>query len=221
MTLRTRGTERRLSHLDGNSGSDRGIEAIVRRAQEGDDRAFTDIYLRYFDRVYGHMAVALGDPREAEDASRQVFLKVTGLISGYERSAQPFQRWLFELARNEILDRLSKRDGMGAEDAAEIHRRRWSVRTDGLRARLWKSDSELMRLIEELPEAQRRAVLLRYVLDFEDGEIAEVLEVSPREVRRLQRDALARVDRRLGAFGAHQGATRAKRPPEHARAAAV
>ncbi|MGH2957623.1 MAG: RNA polymerase sigma factor [Solirubrobacterales bacterium] len=196
MMLSTRAAAKRLSRLADPTADGLAIEDLARRAQEGDERAVAEIYRRYFDRVYGYMRVALKESHEAEDAARQVFLKAIGLISGYEQRKQPFSRWLFRIARNEELERLRERDPVGSDpDAGD----RWrdSVRTDELRSRLWYSDGELMRAIEELPEAQQRAVMLRYVLDFEDAEIAEVLSMNPREVRQLQRSALGMLGKRV------------------------
>jgi RNA polymerase sigma-70 factor, ECF subfamily len=196
MMLTTRRTSKRLSHLGELFEDDSGIAEVANRAQAGDERAFTQIHQRYFGQVYGYLRVALRDAQLAEEASRRVFLKVAGLIPGYERGDQPFSRWLFGIARNEALDRLRESDRGGNEFASE-GRWRDSVRTDGLRALLRTSDHELMILMEDLPEAQRRAAMLRYVLGWKDSEIAEVLDADPASVRDLQRRALRTLDRRL------------------------
>jgi RNA polymerase sigma-70 factor (ECF subfamily) len=200
MTLRTRtrGAAKRLLKLTQDPPQHSNIPSLVQRAKDGDEAALTDIYLRYFDRVYGYVRVALSDSQEAEEASRQVFLRALASLSTYEHREGSFSSWLFGIAREEALDRLHWRDTVRVDDAADVHRWGESVRTDGLRAELRGSDPELAILIEQLPESQRRAVLLRYVLDFEDAEVAEVLSVSASEVRQLQDRALRSLERQLG-----------------------
>jgi len=65
----------------------------------------------------------------------------------------------------------------------------------------WISDRELLMFVERLPLGQRQVLMLRFLLDLNSLEIASILEMSPDQVRALQRRALAYLRERLDAIG--------------------
>jgi RNA polymerase sigma-70 factor (ECF subfamily) len=176
---------------------------LVTRFQAGDAEAFTELYLRYFDRVYGYLQVALRDPHEAEDVTQQVFVNVFEALPRYERRRQPFRAWLFRIARNRGIDSLRKRQRFEPADPAELQRKREADPDDKAttRALEWLSDAEILVLIERLPQGQRQVVVLRYMLDLTMAEIAQVLDRSPAAVRQLHSRALRFLEKRLEALG--------------------
>jgi RNA polymerase sigma-70 factor (ECF subfamily) len=175
---------------------------LITCLQAGEKEVFGDLYLRYFDRVYGYLRVALNDSHEAEDLAQQVFIKAMEGLSAYERRSQPFRSWLFTIARNSLLDHLRTRRRVEPEDPDELDRRRGtSTEEASLRALQWLSDSDVLCFVERLPLAQRQVLVLRYMMDFSTAEIAEVLGRSPDSVRQAQHRALAYLAERLSALG--------------------
>jgi RNA polymerase sigma-70 factor (ECF subfamily) len=175
---------------------------LVVRFQAGDRSAFDELYMRYFDRVYTYLRVALRDSFEAEDAAQQVFLKVLEALPGYERRRQPFRAWLFRIARNQAVDMLRRKGMVELEDPIEIGRRYEDAgeETD-LRALSWMSDSELLIPIERLPPLQRQVIVLRFMVDLSTADIAAIVGRSPEAVRQIQSRALAFLRARLESLG--------------------
>ena len=181
---------------------DEDTTRLVIRAQTGDREAFAAIYTRYFDRVYAYLRVALNDAAEAEDATQKVFMSVLESLPAYElREGRPFRAWLFRIARNRALDHHRAGGRVSPEDPTELDRRLEAEDKTDLRALTWTSDEDLLLLIERLPEAQRQALMLRYVLGFSSAEIAEVMERSEPAVRQLNHRALDFLRIRLAAAG--------------------
>jgi RNA polymerase sigma-70 factor (ECF subfamily) len=178
---------------------------VVMRVQAGDTEAFTELYVRYFDRVWGYMRLALRNPDEAEDATQHVFLKVLEALPAYERRGQPFRAWLFRIARNHAVDRLRDRGRIEIEEPARLE----LLASGGeLRGLDWLSDQDMLVFIERLPLTQRQVLVLRYMLDLTTPEIAEVLDRSQASVRQLQSRALRRLETQVGALGVER-----PRPP--------
>jgi RNA polymerase sigma-70 factor, ECF subfamily len=175
---------------------------LVLRYQGGDQCALEDLYMRYFERVYGYSRLLLHSFHEAEDVAQQVFASVMEALPRYEvRPEQPFRFWLFRITRNTALTTLKRSSRMQLEEADELDQR--IERSAPGSAELsvdWLSDSDLAILVERLPLAQRQTLVLRYALDLSTEEIASVLDRTPRAVRLLQHRALRTLEDRLTAL---------------------
>jgi RNA polymerase sigma-70 factor, ECF subfamily len=169
---------------------------LVVRVQAGDREAFGELYLRYFDGIYGYLRTALRDPHEAEDATQDVFMQALRALPRYELRGQPPRRWLFRIARNQAIDRVRRRRTT-PEDPTILESRLDADPDDAFENVL--SDAALIAHIERLPEAQREVLFLRYAAGFEATEIAAMTKRSPAAVRQLQHRAIAELRRRLPA----------------------
>ncbi|MDX6651684.1 MAG: hypothetical protein QOJ38_465 [Solirubrobacterales bacterium] len=185
---------------------DQDTARLVIAFQSGDGAAFTALYQRYFDRVYGYLRVLLNDTHRAEDVAQQVFMQVFEALPAYERRAAPFRAWLFTVVRNAALMVVRKKESDLLEPA-EIDRRLEASADDGTDLSMldWITDRDLTMFVERLPIAQRQVLLLRYLLDLPGAEIARVLERSPEDVRILQHRALRFLEKRLSAVGRGPG----------------
>jgi RNA polymerase sigma-70 factor (ECF subfamily) len=200
----------RLTFLERLEPSDQHYEdldtaRLVTRHQAGDREVFAELYMRYFDRVYSYLRLALDDEHAAEDTTQQVFMKVMEALPRYERRTQPFRAWLFTIVRNHAIRYLEKRGRMEVVDPVELTERR-EDRTEleppeALGALGWISDREILMLIERLPVAQRQVLMLRYMMDLTTTDIAAVLGRSNEDVRALQSRALRFLQKRLTALG--------------------
>jgi RNA polymerase sigma-70 factor, ECF subfamily len=193
----------------GRSAEDIDTAKLVGRIQAGDRDAFAMLYMRYFDRVYGYLRVLLRDPHAAEDVAQQVFAQAFTALPRFELD-RPFWVWLFVIMRNSALNELRRRGRLLPEDPAQVDRRRQLGEDPSadMEALSWISDRELLMFIERLPLAQRQVLLLRYMLDLSNSEIASALNRSPADISLLHHRALKFLRGRLAALG---------RAPDHSK----
>src|ERR671934_1720074 len=156
----------------------------------------TDLYERYASRIFGYCLHRLGSREEAEDAVQTTFLNAFRSLS---RGVVPESEsaWLFKIADNVCLSR----------HRASFRRRRVEAPAD-LRAveetvaAPARTDDELIPLegaLADMPETQRRALLLREWQGLSYREIAAKLEVSQSAVETLIFRARRSLARRLEA----------------------
>ena len=194
----------RLTFVERLEPSDRHAEdldsaRLVLAAQAGDASAVSALYLRYFDRLYTYLHVALRDSHDAEDIAQEAFLSMLSALPEYEvRLSQPFRVLLFRIARNRSIDHLRKHGALDIEAPEELDRLRDVLSDDPPGTFDSISDGELAAYLKRLPLKQRQVLMLRYTLDFSAEEISQVLGSTPQAVRNLQHRALCYLRRCLG-----------------------
>jgi RNA polymerase sigma-70 factor (ECF subfamily) len=182
---------------------DRDTARLVARIQAGEADLFAGLYLRYFDRVYSYLRMALRDAHEAEDATQQVFIQALEALERYEHRGRPFRVWLFVIVRNTAISFLRKSSRVDILDPALLRTKYDSADepSEASGALPWISDRELLLFIERLPLAQRQVLMLRFMLDLSHNQIAAILDVEPNTVAAQQSRALRYIRERLMSVG--------------------
>ena len=74
-------------------------EQLILELQQGSDEAFTELFLRYRERVYGFFRRRMNDAAQAEELAQETFLAVLRAAQRYEPRAT-FRAYLFGIAFN-------------------------------------------------------------------------------------------------------------------------
>lgn len=88
------------------------IEALVLKAQNGDQDSFAVLFDIWFDRLYRYTAYRV-DAEECEDLVSEIFLKLVQYLPQYQsRAGIGFGAWLFKMAHNTIIDWYRKKKAL-------------------------------------------------------------------------------------------------------------
>lgn len=152
--------------------------ALVEAAQRDPSR-FAELYEMHFDRVYLFIVRRVGDRDTAEDLTSDVFHRALANLKQFEWRGAPFGAWLLRIAANAITDR-GKRAGreLVVEDPPEQ-----SVVSDFDKV---EDGARLFRLVNELPEDQRKVVVMRFAEEKSIREIATHMNRSEGSIKQLQ-----------------------------------
>ena len=148
---------------------------VLRKAQRGDERAFTLIVRTYELPVYNYVLRLVGDRVLAEDLTQEVFLRVFQGLPKFSLRSK-FTTWLFQVTKNRVLDELR----------ASERRPRLSVALDDIPplevidtpAERVEAIDAVWRSVGELNVDLKMALLLRDVVGLSYTEIADSLEVT-------------------------------------------
>jgi len=166
----------------------------VMKAKEGDDAAFARIVEAYQRPIYNLAYRMLGGATEAEDAAQEVFLRAYTHLDSYAPSYK-FSSWILSIASHYCIDLLRKCQNQSVS-MEEIDGLRW-IPNDSPRPepQALERDQErsIRRLLAELPEHYRLAVVLHYWEGLSYEEIAEVTDDSESAIK----SRLYRARRRL------------------------
>src|SRR5262245_64063794 len=78
---------------------------VLRKAQRGDERAFTLIVRAYETPVYNYVLRLVGDRALAEDLTQEVFLRIFQGLPKFSLRSR-FTTWMFQVTKNRVLDEL-------------------------------------------------------------------------------------------------------------------
>jgi RNA polymerase sigma factor (sigma-70 family) len=159
-------------------------ERLVRRAADGEERAFAAIFERYHQPLYRYCVAIVGDSQDAQDALQNTMLKVLRALPGEGREIK-LKPWLYRIAHNESIDLLRRRREtreLGAELVAPGPplAEELSVR-EHLR--------QLLSDLDQLPERQRGALVMRELAGLDFDGIATALGTSPAVARQTLYEA--------------------------------
>jgi RNA polymerase sigma factor (sigma-70 family) len=159
-----------------------GRATRVERPSSRGVAAAADLYERYRGQIYGYCLHQLGSREEAEDALQTTFMNA---FRGLERGIVPEleSAWLFKIAHNVCLSRRRSAWRRGRVEAPN----NFEVLQEVVPGREQVTD-ELIRLqdvLEEMPENQRRAILLREWQGLTYREISDELGLSQAAVETL------------------------------------
>lgn len=147
---------------------------VVKRAQQGDERAYGVIVESYRLPVFNYILRTVADRELAEDLTQEVFLRVWRSLPSFGHRAQ-LSTWLFQVAKNVILDSVRARDSRPrtTELVPEL-----TPAISDASAEQGETIRELWAAVEGLNLDLRTALLLRDVVGLSYNEIAETLEIT-------------------------------------------
>ncbi|MDP8967008.1 MAG: sigma-70 family RNA polymerase sigma factor, partial [Actinomycetota bacterium] len=159
--------------------SDERLVALVRR---GNHAAFEMLVSRYQARLLAFCRHMLGSREDAEDVLQEVFAASFNAILADDRPIN-VRPWLYRIARNRSLNHLRRVQPIGV-DSMDVHLSEGGVTTaDKVHKR--EDFRLLVGDVQELPETQKTALLLREIDALSYEQIAEAMETTIPSVKSL------------------------------------
>ncbi|MBX3252623.1 MAG: RNA polymerase sigma-70 factor [Chitinophagaceae bacterium] len=172
---------------------------LVALLNRGDERAFTEIYNRYWDKLFTTAVNRLGDIQEAREIVQDIFFKLWKRRTKVE-IAQTLSIYLASAVKYEVLNLLAVKNRHRVYLQHIKH-----IQSDISEATLQQlSFSELRRELEsvvnDLPEKCRLVYKLSREAGYTNNEIARTMHISEKTVEAHLSKALRRLRNSLGFF---------------------
>ena len=169
---------------------------LMLQVRDGDAAAFTELVLRYQNRLLTVLEHLVGNREQAEDLAQEVFVRVFKARHRYEPEAK-FSTWLFTIANNIASNALRSRnrrrevgvpEGNGA-DSTPLSLDQLAKAASGAMPtrRLDKAEqAEVVRsAVAALSERQRMALLLAKFEGMSYQDIAQTMDLSVQAIKSL------------------------------------
>jgi RNA polymerase sigma-70 factor (ECF subfamily) len=154
-----------------------GID-LIERIRQQDERALTELYERYGQRVYNMAMHVLRHEAAAEEITQDIFFELWRKPDSWNPAKGRLISWLLTATRYRAIDRLRKEqrrpvmDAVSLDDLANLLGSRETVGDSQ------RDNGELLRkLLKELPDDQRQVINLAFFQGMTHSEIAEHLNL--------------------------------------------
>jgi RNA polymerase sigma-70 factor (ECF subfamily) len=179
---------------NGDAQADR---ALVDAARTGDQLALSELYLRYFPRVYRYILARTGNQYDAEDLAEEVFMRVLEAIGRFQWREAPFSAWLFRIAHNAVISQRRKETSRGRTgQLTDIHPSGADGPEELVESRV--ALDEIMEAAKKLPDAQRQVIALRFGAGLSVAETARAMGKGDGNVKVIQHKAIVRLREMMG-----------------------
>lgn len=173
---------------DKNADNARDVELMLQVQATGDPELFRELIERHQNAVIGTVAKMLGNGSEAEDIAQQVFLRLWKSRARYQPTAK-FTTFLYTITRNLVFNE-TRRKSRRKETSLDAQKDEYQLELPDNPNQRPDKQQQMAELgkaidhaIEQLPEKQRLAVVLRRYQNMPYEEIASVLDLTVSAVK--------------------------------------
>ena len=171
--------------------------AVVKAAQRGSNEAMEELFRRHWRGAHRAAYLVVHDGPAAEDIAQEAFISAIRSLDRFDRR-RPFAPWLHRIVVNRAIDwtraRKARREVSG--EAIEA----WEGESHEPDLDSLADSGRMVEALRSLGPEQRAVVVMRYILEYTPGEIAEHPGHAPRDGQ-LAPSARARRPRRSAAQG--------------------
>ncbi len=157
-------------------------EIIVKNILDGDENAFNQLYERYRFRIYSVAFQILRNPEEAQDATQEIFMKLSGSLGKWNVQISKLSTWIYRLAVNHSIDHWRVRSRRGesqllrndADLILQVNRTDNSGGSPFIAIKNKEEISLIRGYVKKLPDLQKKTFIGRYFKELKLVEIAEL-----------------------------------------------
>ena len=169
-------------------------EQLVSDYLKGDEKSLEILIKRYVRPIYNFLVKLIGDKKEAEDLSQDIFVKVWNNLNKFDQYKK-FRTWIYRIARNTSIDYLRKKKAIlftDLNDEDDSFLKNITDDEDLPDELMVKLDlkNEVVNALEKLPINYRTVIIFYYNEGLNFREISEIMGESINTVKSRHRRAL-------------------------------
>jgi len=169
-------------------------EDLIKKAKNRDPEAFGSLYNQYQPAIYRFILLKISEKASTEDITHQVFLNAWQNIGNYQSQGFPFSSWLYRIAHNAVIDYYrTQKKHLNLETIEE------TAVSDNLEEKIdEKFELKLVKeAIKELSDEQQSIIIMKFVEELTNKEIAVALGKSEGAIKTAQHRSLENIKKIL------------------------
>jgi RNA polymerase sigma-70 factor (ECF subfamily) len=164
---------------------------LIARCRNGEELAFEELVRKYQQTVLNLAYHYLGFQKDFEDVAQKIFTKVYFSLPKFD-TRRPFFPWLYRIAVNQCYDELRRIRRLRTRTFSELS----TEETNNVENLISQHDVSpssdedrkemlalLHKMLDQLPDQQRMAIVLRDIEDLSYSKLAEILKCTEQAAR--------------------------------------
>jgi RNA polymerase sigma-70 factor (ECF subfamily) len=151
-------------------------EIIIEDFHKGDLNNFGILFQRHYTMIFNLSLRMLGNYEEAEDTTQDIFIKAYKHLNKFKGESS-FKTWIYKIGSTSCIDVIRKKKSLWnyllklteAKDLQHNH---------DFEDKTWVQD-----VLNKLPAQQRLLLIMKYIQDFSNKEIAEVMNSTEGSIK--------------------------------------
>ncbi|MCU5501669.1 sigma-70 family RNA polymerase sigma factor [Bacillus wiedmannii] len=149
---------------------------LIRLTLSGNKEAYSKLYDKTIQEVYKTAHFLIEDKMDVDDVVQEIYIQLYESLRKYD-SEKPFRPWLIGLAIKQIHSYRRKR-WMRLRIIKKAEEQRKPEQIDFSNDVVSKiSNKKLIELIHKLPYKLKQVIILRYLHDYSQEEVAQILHI--------------------------------------------
>ncbi|HDR7276009.1 MULTISPECIES: sigma-70 family RNA polymerase sigma factor [Bacillus] len=149
---------------------------LIQLTLSGNKEAYSELYDKTIQEVYKTAHFLIEDKTDVDDVVQEIYIQLYESLRKYD-SEKPFRPWLIGLAIKQIHSYRRKR-WMRLRIIKKAEEQRKPVQIDFSNDVISKiSNQKLIELIHKLPYKLKKVIILRYLHDYSQEEVAQILHI--------------------------------------------
>ncbi|MRS22997.1 sigma-70 family RNA polymerase sigma factor [Bacillus sp. RIT694] len=149
---------------------------LIQLTLSGNKEAYGELYDKTIQEVYKTAHFLIGDKTDVDDVVQEIYIQLYESLRKYDNE-KPFRPWLIGLAIKQIHSYRRKR-WMRLRIVKKAEEQRKPVQIDFSNDIVSKiSNQKLIELIHKLPYKLKQVIILRYLHDYSQEEVAHILHI--------------------------------------------
>ncbi|WP_002148428.1 sigma-70 family RNA polymerase sigma factor [Bacillus cereus] len=149
---------------------------LIQLTLSGNKEAYSELYDKTIQEVYKTAHFLIEDKTDVDDVVQEIYIQLYEALRKYD-SEKPFRPWLIGLAIKQIHSYRRKR-WMRLRIVKKAEEQRKPVQVDFSNDVVSKiSSQKLIELIHKLPYKLKQVIILRYLHDYSQEEVAQILHI--------------------------------------------
>ncbi|MBW3493713.1 sigma-70 family RNA polymerase sigma factor [Bacillus mycoides] len=149
---------------------------LIQLTLSGNKEAYSELYDKTIQEIYKTAHFLIEDKADIDDVVQEIYIQLYESLRKYD-SEKPFRPWLIGLAIKQIHSYRRKR-WMRLRIVRKAEEQRKPVQIDFSSDVVSKiSNQKLIELIHKLPYKLKQVIILRYLHDYSQEEVAQILHI--------------------------------------------
>ena len=164
-------------------------DLLIKKAQDGEAEAFGQLYDHYLPKIYRFVFIKVSSQTDAEDLTQQIFLNAWQNIKSFQFQGFSISSWFYRIAYNEVVDFYRTRKHHEPIETLPEEILSESPGTD----QAFDQNIEIGKIkiaLQKLEGDQQNVLLMKFVDELSNKEIAQALNKSEGAIRVIQHRGL-------------------------------